>query len=171
MGVMPGAHPLTMWFLEGVHRLRPVIKPSVPSWDLTLVLEALCGPPFKPVESIDIKFLSLNFCTRLHFLLWLRRSEWAIFMLCPFIPHVARSLRMVLMLYCIPMQLIYLKLSHLIILCSSNFWVSLLSSLLLRSRGGCAPYALCVQYAYTVYGPHPWCVFMWPIVFQIKPKM
>lgn len=57
-GVTPGAHPLTMRFLKGVRRLRPVLKPSVPSWDLPLVLEALCGPPFEPIESVDMKFLS-----------------------------------------------------------------------------------------------------------------
>ena len=57
-GVTPGAHPLAMRFLKGVRRLRPVIGPSVPSWDLALVLEALCGPPFEPIGSIDMKFLS-----------------------------------------------------------------------------------------------------------------
>ncbi|XP_073320639.1 uncharacterized protein [Pagrus major] len=57
-GVTPGAHPLAMHFLKGVRRLRPVFKPSVPSWDLALVLEALCGPPFEPIESAYIKFLS-----------------------------------------------------------------------------------------------------------------
>ncbi|XP_047229391.1 uncharacterized protein LOC124872980, partial [Girardinichthys multiradiatus] len=57
-GVTPGAHPLAVRFLKGVRRLRPVIKPSFPSWDLTLVLEALCDPPFEPLESVDVKFLS-----------------------------------------------------------------------------------------------------------------
>ena len=57
-GVAPGAHPLAMHFLKGVHRLRPVFKPSIPSWDLALVLEALCGPPFEPIVSADMKFLS-----------------------------------------------------------------------------------------------------------------
>ena len=57
-GVTSGAHPLAMRFLKGVRRLRPVFKPSVPSWDLALVLEALCGPTFEPIESADMKFLS-----------------------------------------------------------------------------------------------------------------
>ena len=57
-GETPGAHPLAMRFLKGVRRLRPVFKPSIPSWDLALVLEALCGPPFEPIESADMKFLS-----------------------------------------------------------------------------------------------------------------
>ncbi|XP_053351317.1 uncharacterized protein LOC128520900 [Clarias gariepinus] len=57
-GVSPGAHPLAVRFLKGVRRLRPTARSSVPSWDLLLVLEALCGPPFEPVESIDMKILS-----------------------------------------------------------------------------------------------------------------
>lgn len=57
-GVTPGAHPLARRFLRGVRRLRPVVRPCVPSWDLALVLEALCGPPFEPIESVDMKFLS-----------------------------------------------------------------------------------------------------------------
>lgn len=40
--------------------LRPVIKPSVPSWDLPFVLQDLCGSPFEPIDSFDIKFLSLK---------------------------------------------------------------------------------------------------------------
>ncbi|XP_025763152.1 uncharacterized protein LOC112846942 [Oreochromis niloticus] len=44
-GVTPGAHPLAIRFLKGVRRLRPVLKSSVPAWDLSLVLEALCSPP------------------------------------------------------------------------------------------------------------------------------
>ncbi|KAL3966727.1 ryanodine receptor 1 [Sarotherodon galilaeus] len=57
-GVTPGAHPLAIRFLKGVRRLRPVLKSSVPAWDLSLVLEALCSPPFEPIESVDMKFLS-----------------------------------------------------------------------------------------------------------------
>ena len=57
-GVMSGAHPLAMPLLKGVRRLKPVFKPSIPSWDLALVLEALCGPPFEPIESADMKFVS-----------------------------------------------------------------------------------------------------------------
>lgn len=57
-GVSPGAHPLTIRFMRGVHRLRPFNRSSVPSWDLPAVLEALCGPPFEPMESVDIKLVS-----------------------------------------------------------------------------------------------------------------
>ena len=59
-GVKPGAHPLAVRFLKGVRRLRPVVKSSIPSWDLILVLEALCGPPFEPIESVDMKFVSFK---------------------------------------------------------------------------------------------------------------
>lgn len=47
-GVTFGAHPLAMHFLKGVRQLRPVVKSRVRSWDLALVLEALCGSPFGP---------------------------------------------------------------------------------------------------------------------------
>ncbi|XP_065325845.1 uncharacterized protein LOC134621241 [Pelmatolapia mariae] len=57
-GVTPGAHPLAIRFLKGVRQLRPMLKSSVPAWDLSLVLEALCSPPFEPIESVDMKFLS-----------------------------------------------------------------------------------------------------------------
>ncbi len=56
--VTPGAHLLAMRFLKGVRQLRPVVKSSVPSWDLVLVLEALFGSPFEPIQSADMKFLS-----------------------------------------------------------------------------------------------------------------
>ena len=59
-GVTSAAHPLAMRFLKGVRRLRPVFKPSIPSWYLALVLEALCGPPFEPIDSADMKFLSFK---------------------------------------------------------------------------------------------------------------
>ncbi|XP_063350743.2 uncharacterized protein LOC134642723 [Pelmatolapia mariae] len=57
-GVTLGAHHLAIRFLKGVRRLRPVLKSSVPAWDLSLVLEALCSPLFEPIESVDMKFLS-----------------------------------------------------------------------------------------------------------------
>lgn len=56
--VSPGAHPLVVRFMRGVRRLRPFNRSSVPSWDLPIVLEALCGVPFEPLDSVDIKLLS-----------------------------------------------------------------------------------------------------------------
>ncbi len=35
-----------------------MVKSSVLSWDLALVFEALCSPPFEPIEYADMKFLS-----------------------------------------------------------------------------------------------------------------
>lgn len=38
---------------EGISRLKPVIKPLLPRVISILLLEALCGPPFDPIESVD----------------------------------------------------------------------------------------------------------------------
>ena len=32
----------------------------MPSWDLLVVLRALTGPPFEPLEEVGIKFVSLK---------------------------------------------------------------------------------------------------------------
>lgn len=52
------SHPLMSSFIKGVARLHPVRRPIAPPWDLGLVLDALCGPPFEPIEVADIKWLS-----------------------------------------------------------------------------------------------------------------
>ncbi|XP_073687910.1 uncharacterized protein [Garra rufa] len=59
-GVSVGRHPLIGRFMKGVRRLRPVSKRLVPSWDLSMVLNALTQTPFEPLESVHIKFLSLK---------------------------------------------------------------------------------------------------------------
>lgn len=41
---------------EGISRLKPVIKPLLPWEILILLLEALCGHPFDPIESVDTAF-------------------------------------------------------------------------------------------------------------------
>ncbi|KAL0164598.1 hypothetical protein M9458_040351, partial [Cirrhinus mrigala] len=41
-------------------RLRPPVRPCVPSWDLSVVLEALCLPPFEPIEEISDRHLSIK---------------------------------------------------------------------------------------------------------------
>ncbi|KAI2648975.1 Transposon Ty3-G Gag-Pol polyprotein [Labeo rohita] len=51
-GLSVGKDPLVTRFLCGTLRLRPPVRPCVPSWDLSVVLEALCRPPFEPVEEI-----------------------------------------------------------------------------------------------------------------------
>ncbi|KAL0162423.1 hypothetical protein M9458_041819, partial [Cirrhinus mrigala] len=53
-GSSVGRNPLVTRFLCGTLRLRPPVRPRVPPWDLTVVLEALCRPSFKPIEeSLD----------------------------------------------------------------------------------------------------------------------
>ena len=59
-GVSLGAHKLVVAFLKGAQRLHP--RPRVVSapWDLHIVLDSLCLPPFEPLEHADIKWLSLK---------------------------------------------------------------------------------------------------------------
>ncbi|KAL0147482.1 hypothetical protein M9458_057222 [Cirrhinus mrigala] len=59
-GLSVGKDPLVTRFLRGALRLRPPVRPRVPSWDLSVVLEALCRPPFEPVEEISDRFLTLK---------------------------------------------------------------------------------------------------------------
>ncbi|KAL0149630.1 hypothetical protein M9458_055157 [Cirrhinus mrigala] len=61
LGGMPvGKDPLVVRFLRGVLRLRPPTRPLVPTWDLAVVLEALCRPPFEPIEEIPVRFLTIK---------------------------------------------------------------------------------------------------------------
>nr|XP_054595475.1 uncharacterized protein LOC129162961 [Nothobranchius furzeri] len=57
---LAGQHPLVCSFMKGARRLLPVSRPLVPSWDLSLVLSALSGPPFEPMDGLDLKILSLK---------------------------------------------------------------------------------------------------------------
>ncbi|KAL0165934.1 hypothetical protein M9458_037778, partial [Cirrhinus mrigala] len=50
-GLSVGKNPLVTRFLRGALRLRPPVRPHVPSWDL---------PPFEPIEEISDKLLSLK---------------------------------------------------------------------------------------------------------------
>ncbi|KAI2653717.1 hypothetical protein H4Q32_014045 [Labeo rohita] len=59
-GLSVGKNPLVTRFLHGALRLRPPVRPRVPTWDLSVVLEALCRPPFEPVEEISDRFLSIK---------------------------------------------------------------------------------------------------------------
>lgn len=47
-------------FLRGARRLYHPRPPSMPPWDLALVLKALSLPPFEPLASITVKELSLK---------------------------------------------------------------------------------------------------------------
>lgn len=60
-----GKHNLVIRFLRGAKRLRPSRPPTVPSWDLALVLGALASPPFEPLQSVGLRELSLKTALRL----------------------------------------------------------------------------------------------------------
>ncbi len=51
---------MTAMFLRGARRLNPPRPPSLPSWDLALVLRALITVPFEPLQSVELKFLSMK---------------------------------------------------------------------------------------------------------------
>src|SRR4029434_8081449 len=46
--------------MAGVRWLRVPERHLIPSWDLLVVLRALTWPPFEPLETVDIKFVSLK---------------------------------------------------------------------------------------------------------------
>ncbi len=45
-------------FLRGAFRIRPPVKPVVPTWDLHVVLQALTGAPFEPMVNADLKYVT-----------------------------------------------------------------------------------------------------------------
>ncbi len=47
-------------FLKGARRLNPPRPLTVPTWDLPTVLRALKGPPFEPLQSTNLRSLSLK---------------------------------------------------------------------------------------------------------------
>ncbi len=53
-----GRNPLVTRFLHGA--LRPPVQSHVPPWDPAVVLEALCRPPFVPIEEISDHHLTLK---------------------------------------------------------------------------------------------------------------
>ena len=55
-----GRNELVIRFLRGARRMNPPRPPSVPMWDLSLVLEALRAHPFEPLETVDMKYLTLK---------------------------------------------------------------------------------------------------------------
>ncbi len=59
-GKSVGKHNLVVRFLRGARRLNPSRPPSLPSWDLALVLRALITAPFEPLQSVELKFLSMK---------------------------------------------------------------------------------------------------------------
>ncbi|XP_056614726.1 TBC1 domain family member 20 isoform X1 [Triplophysa dalaica] len=55
-----GRHMLVVRFLRGARRLFPPRSPSVPPWDLALVLKALSFPPFEPLDAASLRELTLK---------------------------------------------------------------------------------------------------------------
>ncbi|XP_077367689.1 uncharacterized protein LOC144011105 [Festucalex cinctus] len=53
-----GRHELVSLFLRGALRLCPRPAPRVPAWDLQLVLDGLCRPPFEPLAGADLLWVS-----------------------------------------------------------------------------------------------------------------
>ncbi|KAI2647369.1 Tyrosine recombinase slr0733 [Labeo rohita] len=59
-GASIGKHQLVVRFLRGARRVNPPRLHLVPSWDLSVALRGLRGPPFEPLVSVELKFLSLK---------------------------------------------------------------------------------------------------------------
>ncbi len=59
-GKSVGKHDWVVRFLRGARRLNPPRPPSIPSWDLSLVLRALQHGPFEPLQTVEPKFLSMK---------------------------------------------------------------------------------------------------------------
>ncbi len=59
-GQSVGRHLLVTCFLRGALWLRPPVQSRIPPWDLAVVLEALCRPPFEPIEEISDRHLTLK---------------------------------------------------------------------------------------------------------------
>ncbi len=55
-----GKHDLIVRFLKGARRMNPSRPPLVPSLDLSIVLAGLQRGPFEPLDSVELKFLSLK---------------------------------------------------------------------------------------------------------------
>ncbi len=59
-GKSVGKHDWVVRFLRGARRLNPPRPPSIPSWDLSLVLRALQQGQFEPLQTVEPKFLSMK---------------------------------------------------------------------------------------------------------------
>ena len=53
-----GQHPYIIRFLKGVYNSRPPVRKLLPEWDLPLVLDMLRQPPFEPLKSSNLKYLT-----------------------------------------------------------------------------------------------------------------
>ncbi len=59
-GQLVGRDNSVVRFLKGARRLNPPRPLTVPTWDLPTVLRALKGPPFEPLQSTNLRSLSLK---------------------------------------------------------------------------------------------------------------
>ncbi len=55
-----GKHDLIVRFLKGARRMNPSRSPLVPSWDLSIILAGLQRGTFEPLDSVELKFLSVK---------------------------------------------------------------------------------------------------------------
>ncbi len=55
-----GKHDLIVRFLKGARRMNPSRSSLVASWDLSIVLAGLQRGPFEPLDSVELKFLSVK---------------------------------------------------------------------------------------------------------------
>ncbi|XDV25396.1 hypothetical protein PO909_029318 [Leuciscus waleckii] len=55
-----GRNEFIIRFLNPLRRMNPPRPPSVPIWDLSLVLEALKVYPFEPLDTVDLKYLTFK---------------------------------------------------------------------------------------------------------------
>ncbi len=66
-GKSVGKHDWVVRFLRGARRLNPPRPPSIPSWDLSLVLRALQQGPFEPLQTVEPpSFFQWKLCSCLH---------------------------------------------------------------------------------------------------------
>ncbi|KAL0183542.1 hypothetical protein M9458_019238, partial [Cirrhinus mrigala] len=59
-GQSVGRNNLVVRFLKGSRRLNPPHPHTIPTWDLSMVLRALKGPPFEPLPSSDLRPLTFK---------------------------------------------------------------------------------------------------------------
>lgn len=50
--------PVIKAFMEGLKRIIPPRLPPAPAWNVNIVLTRLMGPPFKPLHSCQLQYLS-----------------------------------------------------------------------------------------------------------------
>ncbi len=55
-----GKHDLIVRFLRGARRLNPSRPPLMPSWDLSIVLAGLQRGPCEPLDSVELRYLSVK---------------------------------------------------------------------------------------------------------------